>query len=88
MNGIEKNGDQLGIVLVWNSRPQVGRYGFLTSFRRTGIREDCVLYFDEHSLVSPDEPIVEGSLVHYDVDVEDPNQRLIVQGQANYDDKI
>lgn len=76
MNGIEKSSDQLGIVMVWNSRPPVGRYGFLTSFRHTGIREDCVMFFDESSLVSPDEPIAEGSLVHYDVDVKEDRPKI------------
>lgn len=71
----DKNEDQLGVVLVWNARPQVGRYGYVTPIRRTEF-EDCVLYFDEKSLASSEEPMAEGVLVHYQVDMAEGRPKL------------
>ena len=69
MTDIESGEDLLGVVLVWNSRPQVGRYGFLTPFRRAGFA-GRVLFFDETSLAAVDEPLAEGALVHFNVAIE------------------
>ena len=67
MIDIDKNEDQLGVVLVWNSRPVIGRYGYLTRFRYEGY-DARLFFFDEHSLANQDEPIAEGSLVHYQIE--------------------
>jgi hypothetical protein len=67
LSDCDKNEDHLGVVLVLNSRPQIGRYGYVSPLGLTGF-EGCVFFFGESSLPSSDKRVVEGSLVHYRIE--------------------
>jgi hypothetical protein len=66
----------LGVVLFWIDRPKFGQYGYLTPFETEVKRARAIIYFDQDSLIDPNEPISEGSLVHYDVQEDDLEGRL------------
>lgn len=63
---------QSGVVLVWADRHQIGRYGYLTPLRASGFGEKFVYFFDESSLIQPNEQIFPGAVVKYSIDSRTP----------------
>ena len=65
-----------GVVVLWIDRPKFGRYGYLTPYKQTGNRAGAVIYFDQNSLIDSSEPISEGSLVHFEIQEDEPDGRI------------
>ena len=86
----KKEEAELGVVLVWNTRPQIGPHGYLTPFRRTESK-GCVLFFAQQSLANPGERIDEGSLVDYRVDAGEDRLKVSnvkVKNFLSYDSRL
>jgi hypothetical protein len=66
----------LGVVLFMKNRLTVGLYGYLVPYEAEANR--AVIYFDKASLIDSREPIAEGSLVHYEIQEENLDERIKV----------
>jgi len=68
--------DQLGVVILWVDRDRFGHYGYLVPYR--GYNTQAIFYFDKYSLWDQNEPIAEGSLVHYQTKTGQDDSRIEV----------
>ena len=69
-------GLQSGVVLVWADRPQIGRYGYLTPLRASGFGENFIYFFDESSLIQPNEQIFPGAVIKYSIAPRTPRPKV------------
>lgn len=65
MNPYQGNNDQEGTILVWESRLEVGRYGYVLSTQPPD--KQRIFYFNENSLINSKEKIASGVSVKFHV---------------------